>query len=121
MLMLLLDFLQYRVVQVEKLQESTRDLFNHCFQVNEGMNVCRVCSVEALSYNWYICVCRHLTFSGVNMILLCFLVPIESQWKTLFRFIKQTCSLRPETFVQSHSYRRVPDLQDGNYNTFRMA
>ena len=22
--------------QVEKLQESTRDLFNHCFQVNEG-------------------------------------------------------------------------------------
>ena len=27
----------------------------------------------------------------------------ESQWKTLFKFINETCSLRPETFIQSNS------------------
>ena len=38
----------------------------------------------------------------------------ESQWKTLFKFINETSSLRPETFVQGHFSEDVPNQQQGN-------
>jgi hypothetical protein len=42
----------------------------------------------------------------------CFQMNLETQWKALFSFINETCTLRPETFVPSYSSSRFPMKQD---------